>query len=138
MILGSSITPPPPFTGALSSDLGSRSMFGGMLGSPGGSSQPKKPPVVGETGNSCHPLSSEAYILDWVIGRDSLLSENIADQEWSRYVHPPTTIDSLAEQSDSRMADDLRYAAAQASALMVLVAVRVFCTTANAKQLKTL
>ncbi|KAL7598536.1 hypothetical protein Lser_V15G27182 [Lactuca serriola] len=130
------MTPPSPFTGSLSIDLGYGFVFGGALGSPGGSFQPEKPSTVDEMGTSSHSFSFEAYAPAWTITRDSLLSEDITAQEWRSCAHPSTTMNSLAGQLSARMASDL-YVAAQASTLMVNAVDWVFRAGVNETQLKT-
>ncbi|CAI9298593.1 unnamed protein product [Lactuca saligna] len=78
VVPSSSMPPTLSFTCSLSIDLDSVFVLVGALGLPRGPFQPGKPSPVGETGTSSHPLSSEAYAPDRVIGRDSLLSEDIA------------------------------------------------------------
>ncbi|KAL7588712.1 hypothetical protein Lser_V15G39308 [Lactuca serriola] len=136
VVPSSSMTRPSSFTGSISVDPDSVFVLEGALGSPRGHFQPGKPSLVGDTRISSHHLSSEAYAPDWAIGRDSLLSEDIAAQEWSRS-HPSATMNSLASQSSSRMAGDLRYVAAQTFAIMVVAADRVCRASVNEKQLKT-
>lgn len=77
MVPSSSMKPPLSFIGSLSVDLDSIFVLQGALGSIGGSFQPGKPSLVSEVGTSSHPLSFEAYALGWVMGTNSLLSEEI-------------------------------------------------------------
>ncbi|CAI9297974.1 unnamed protein product [Lactuca saligna] len=82
-------------------------------------------------------IDSGSVLEGWEITRDSLLSKDINAQEWGSCAHPLATMKFLASQSSARMADDLLYLATQASALMVVVADRVFRADVNETQLKT-
>ncbi|CAI9287425.1 unnamed protein product [Lactuca saligna] len=138
VVPSSSMTPPSSFTGSLSVDPDSIFVHEGALDSPGGPFQPGNPSLVSETGTSFHPISSKSYAPDWAIGRNSLLSEDIATQEWSCCTHPSSTMNLLASHSSSRMDGDLRYVAAQTSTLMVAAVDRVCHAGANEKQSKAL
>ncbi|CAI9285520.1 unnamed protein product [Lactuca saligna] len=122
VVPGSSITPPSPLTCALSTGLGSNSMFGSMLGFCGSSSRPKRSPVVGKRGTAPHSSLFKPYIPSWAITRESLQSEDTTTKEWRESAHPPSTMEFLMGQLGARVADNLRYAAAQASILLVAVA----------------
>lgn len=48
-------------------------VLGGTLGVSGDSSPSNKPYMVDEMRTASHPLASEAYVLGWVVTKDSLL-----------------------------------------------------------------
>ena len=79
---------------------------------------------VGTTPNSS---CCKAYALGWAITGQYLLSDDTNAQEWRVYAHSPTTMRFLVGKSDVQVVGDLRYVAAQASALMVAAAERVCC-----------
>ena len=83
-------------------------------------------------------MASEAYVPGWAVSIESLLSEDTSTQEWFYRAHPLATMKFLADQSGAHMADDLRYAVAQTSALMVATTDRVCRHGINKTQLKSL
>lgn len=109
VVPSSSMIPPSPFTGSLSVNFGSDFVFGGALGSPGGSFSLEKPSTVDEIGTSSHYLSFEAYALGSTITTDSLQSEYITTQEWRSFSHRSATITLLVGQWSAFMAGDLHY-----------------------------
>lgn len=130
-------TSPSSFIDSLTADRGACSVLGGALGVSRGFPSSDTPYMVEKLRTASHPLASKAYIPGWAVTKDSLLSEDITAQECSYCAHPPATIKLLAAQSGARMAENLWYAAAQASALMVVVADRVCRPGINKTQLKT-
>ncbi|CAI9272063.1 unnamed protein product [Lactuca saligna] len=107
VVPGSTEASPFPFACSPLVNLDTDSMFGRVSSSPGGSFQREKPSLVDEVGTPYHSLSFGSYALGWAITRDSLLSEDIAAQEWSRCAHLPKTMSSLAGQSSARMVGNL-------------------------------
>ncbi|CAI9263113.1 unnamed protein product [Lactuca saligna] len=83
-------------------------------------------------------MSFKPYTQCRTTTKDSLFSEDITTQEWSSCAHPPATTKFLVGQSGACRAGDLRYVVAQASALMVVAADRVYCSGTNEAQIKTL
>lgn len=113
-------------------------MLGDALGVSEDSSPLDNPSMVDEMRTSSHPLALEAYAPGWAVTKDSLFSEDIVAHEWSSCVHPSAMAKLVAGQLGARMADDLRYATAQAPALMVAAADRVCRSGINETMLKTL
>lgn len=76
-------------------------------------------------GTAPNSSRSEANAPRWAITRQSLLSDDTNAQEWSAYAHSPVTMTFLAQKYGAQVVGDLRFTAAQASALMVVAADRV-------------
>ncbi|CAI9281100.1 unnamed protein product [Lactuca saligna] len=79
----SSETLPSLFVDSLTADLGACSVLGGAMGVLRGFPSSDTPYMVEKIRTSSHTLASEAYVPGWAVTKDSLLSKDIAAQEWS-------------------------------------------------------
>lgn len=127
MVTPSSVMSPPlSFFAAFPIGLGSDPTLGSALDSPGSSIPSKKPIAECRIGTTPSSSCSKAYAPGCTITGHSLLSGDTSAQEWSGYAYSLATMRFLAGKSRDQVVGDLRYAAAQASALMVAAADRVF------------